>query len=46
MANLLARHDYLVTHDEDLLEASRALATPIRHRRSLGKSRVMVAGRR
>jgi methyltransferase (TIGR00027 family) len=43
MAELLARHGYLVTRDEDLRDTAGALALPIRHRRSLGNSRVLVA---
>jgi methyltransferase (TIGR00027 family) len=45
MAGLLARHGYAVTRDEDLLATAVALAMPIRHRRSLRHSRVMVADR-
>jgi methyltransferase (TIGR00027 family) len=45
MADLLARHGYAVTHDEDLLETAAMLATPIHRRTSLGNSRVMVADR-
>jgi methyltransferase (TIGR00027 family) len=45
MAGLLARHGYVVTQDHDLLETAGVLATPVRHRRSLGHSRVMVADR-
>jgi methyltransferase (TIGR00027 family) len=45
MAGLLGRHGYEVTGDEDLLDTATALATPTRHARSLGLSRVMVADR-
>jgi hypothetical protein len=45
MADLLARHGYAVTHDQDLLETAAMLATPIHRRTSLGNSRVMVADR-
>jgi methyltransferase (TIGR00027 family) len=45
MANLLARHGYTVTRDEDLLERAGALAIPIRRTTSLRNSRVMVADR-
>jgi methyltransferase (TIGR00027 family) len=45
MAGLLARRGYAVTRDEDLLATAVALAMPIRHRRSLTHSRVMVADR-
>ncbi|RZU75479.1 methyltransferase (TIGR00027 family) [Micromonospora kangleipakensis] len=45
MTALLARHGYAVSRDENLLDTARALATPIRHSRSLGHSRVMVADR-
>ncbi|MFJ8579924.1 class I SAM-dependent methyltransferase [Micromonospora sp. NPDC093277] len=46
MASLLGRHGYTVTRDDDLFQVAKALATPTRHHRSLGKSRVMVADRR
>jgi methyltransferase (TIGR00027 family) len=45
MAGLLARHGYTVTQDDSLLETAAVLAIPIRHRRSLHHSRVMVADR-
>jgi methyltransferase (TIGR00027 family) len=45
MADLLARHGYAVTHDQDLLETAGVLMTPIHRRTSLGNSRVMVADR-
>ncbi|MEV1333534.1 class I SAM-dependent methyltransferase [Micromonospora costi] len=45
MADLLTRHGYTISRDESLLDTARALATPIRHPRSLGHSRVMVADR-
>jgi methyltransferase (TIGR00027 family) len=45
MAGLLAGHGYAVTRDEGLLDTAVALATPTRHRRSLGHSRVMIADR-
>jgi methyltransferase (TIGR00027 family) len=45
MAGLLARHGYAVTRDQNLLDPAGALAIPIRHRRSLRHSRVIVADR-
>ena len=45
MAGLLARHGYAVTRDVDLLDMAGALATPIRHSKSLSHGRVMVADR-
>jgi methyltransferase (TIGR00027 family) len=45
MAGLLAGQGYTVTRDEELHDTAVALATPIRHARSLGNSRVMVADR-
>jgi methyltransferase (TIGR00027 family) len=45
MAGLLVRNGYAVTRDESLLDVAGALAMPIRQRRSLGHSRVMVADR-
>ncbi|WBB69263.1 class I SAM-dependent methyltransferase [Micromonospora sp. WMMD812] len=45
MAALLHQHGYAVTRDENLFDTARALATPMRHPRSLGHSRVMVADR-
>ncbi|MGR6319896.1 class I SAM-dependent methyltransferase [Micromonospora soli] len=45
MAALLARHGYTVTRDESLLDTARALATPIRHSRSLAHGRVTTADR-
>jgi methyltransferase (TIGR00027 family) len=45
MAGLLAGHGYTITRDLNLLDTAGALAIPIRHRRSLRHSRVMVADR-
>jgi len=45
MAGLLAPHGYAVIRDRDLLDTATALAMPIRHHRSLGHSRVLVADR-
>jgi methyltransferase (TIGR00027 family) len=45
MAALLARHGYVVSRDESLLDVSAALALPIEHRRSRSQSRVTVADR-
>lgn len=45
MAALLTRNGYTVTRDENLLDAARALAVPIRHPRSLRHGQVMVADR-
>jgi methyltransferase (TIGR00027 family) len=45
MAGLLARHGFVVHQDGDLLATANTLAVPIRHRRSLGHGRVMVADR-
>ena len=45
MGRLLTGHGYPVTRDEDLLDTADAVGTPVRHRRSLGHSRAMVADR-
>lgn len=45
MAALLARHDFTVTDDHDLLDTARALSVPIRRATSLAHGRVMVADR-
>jgi len=45
MSGLLNEHGFPVTRDEGLVEVAAALELPVRHGRSLGNSRVMVADR-
>src|SRR5581483_2300878 len=45
VAALLARHGFLVQHDEDLLTTARQIGSPTTHRRSLANGRVAIATR-
>jgi methyltransferase (TIGR00027 family) len=46
MSSLLARHEFAVVRDDDLLTWASQLDTPVGHPRSLGNGRVAVADRR
>jgi len=45
MADLLARHGFVVTQDQNILDVAESLPVPIWHRRSLAQSQVQVADR-
>jgi hypothetical protein len=45
MADVLARHGFVVTQDLSVLDVAESLPVPIWHRRSLAQSRLQVADR-